>query len=52
MIIKNQDIMTKFIKLLIYELRTIDGNRDTALPLIKKGVRKMMTQYGYVDELK
>lgn len=52
LIIRNEKIMTMFLKLLIYELKTIDGKRGTAEKLIKKGVRGFMAQHGYVDEHK
>lgn len=52
LIIKNEKILSMFLKLLIYELQTIDGQRGTALPLIHKGIRRQMAQYGYVDESK
>ena len=51
-IIRNESIMTLFLKLLIYELKTIDGNRGTAEPLIRRGIHEFMIKYGYVDELK
>lgn len=44
--------MTMFLKLLIYELRTIDGNRGSGDLLIKQGVKQMVTKYGYVDQAK
>jgi len=52
LVIKNEEIMTRLLKMLIYELKTIDGNQNTAVHAIKKGVRRLMTKYGYVDELK
>ena len=40
LIIKNEKILEMFLKLLIYELKTIDGVRGSAVPLIKKGIRE------------
>ena len=37
LVIKNENCMTKLIKLLIYSLSTIDGNRDTA-----NGIKKAL----------
>ena len=33
LVIKNEKVMTHFLKLLIYKLETIDGNRGSAIPL-------------------
>lgn len=44
--------MSKFLKLLIYELRTVDGNRDTAKRFIDVGVCKLMGEQGYESEEK
>lgn len=38
--IKNEKIMMKFIKLLIYKLRTIDGLRGTMEPLLERCFRE------------
>ena len=46
MVIKNEELMSKFIKLLIFELRTLDGNRGTAEPLIKEGIKNHVKQFG------
>lgn len=34
LVIKNEKIMTMFLKLLIYHLKTLDGTRDTATKVI------------------
>ena len=34
-IVKNQDVMTKLLKFLIFELETLDGTRGSAIQLIK-----------------
>lgn len=44
--------MTMFLKLLIYELKTINGARGTAKPFITRGIKQMMGKFGYIDEQK
>ena len=36
LVIKDEKIMSSFIKLLIYKLRTVDGNRNSAIKLDAK----------------
>ena len=42
LLIKNELFMKMIIKLLIYELRTVDGNRGTANSLIEQGIHEQM----------
>jgi hypothetical protein len=34
LVIKNEDIMIKFIKLLVEQLQTVDGNRGSAIGIL------------------
>ena len=42
LVIKNQQVMTMFLKFLIYHLRTLDGVRDSAKKLIQIIVNQRM----------
>lgn len=35
LIIRNEEVMSKFLKFLIYTLETVDGRRGTVLPILK-----------------
>ena len=52
LLVKNEGIMKKLIKMLIYELRTIDGNRNTAVPLIEQGVRDEIERNAFGEDIK
>lgn len=41
LIIKNEEIMTDFLKLLIYKTESIDGCRGSAIPFKKAYMKKM-----------
>lgn len=49
LIIKNEDVLSQFIKFLIYSLETMDGIRGTARSFIKKKIRDMMSKDGCED---
>lgn len=42
LVIKNEKIMTMFLKLLIYELRTVDGIQNSGNYLINRDTQKLM----------
>ena len=44
-VIRNEKLMAGFIKLLIYFLQTVDGNKDSAIGLKDALVRKMEREY-------
>lgn len=44
-VIRNEKLMTGFIKLLIYYLQTVDGSRDSALGLKAALLRKQEIEY-------
>ena len=50
LVIKNEKIMTMFLKLLIYHLKTLDGTRDTAVKVInlifKSRLQEKLTELG------
>ena len=54
LLIKNEEAMKMFIKLLIYKLETIDGNRGTAIPLknsiLKKELKNIHASKDLVDK--
>lgn len=52
LLIKNEEAMKMFIKLLIYKLDTIDGNRGTAEPVCRQILRKEMKNTHVSDEMK
>ena len=39
LVIRNEEVMTKFLKFLIYSLQTIDGNRATATTLLNENIK-------------
>ena len=44
-VIQNEKLLTGFIKLLVYYLQTIDGNRNSAIPLKTALFRKLERKY-------
>ena len=46
MIIKDEEQMSKFLKLLIYRLETVDGNRDSATSKIIELMRETQLKKG------
>ena len=46
LIIKDESQMMRLIRFLIFKLQTVDGQRDTALPLIKQCIREEQIRIG------
>ena len=48
LVIKNEEVMTKFLLFLIHQLETIDGNRGTSINLIKYRKKELIRKEGSV----
>tara|TARA_B110000305_G_scaffold216551_1_gene255163 strand:+ start:145 stop:600 length:456 start_codon:yes stop_codon:yes gene_type:complete len=52
LLIKNEEAMKMFIKLLIYKLDTIDGNRGTAVPIREQILKKELKNTHVTEDMR